>query len=173
MITAIKVSFICDRCSESGCTCDLQLCEQGYRRTCDHHSFLNVSMASPAKELPEQLRIQIVRLHKDGRGYKSNSRLLNISWNTVAAVVTRYRKSLKNDAKHNLLFMQPCIEKQIGKISGCFWLGTRIICGNWCFSDCSDSVKDIASQPLWTASKKKNTAHKSAQNSKIKLCQRT
>lgn len=43
-------------------------------------------MAPHENALPEQVKSQIVRLHKDRRGYRSICRLLNISQNTVAAV---------------------------------------------------------------------------------------
>lgn len=59
--------------------------------------------------------------------------------------------------------MQPCTEKQ-----KCFWLGSRIIWENRCFSNWSHSTsaEDIACRkPLRTKCKKK-TAHTMAQNLK-------
>ena len=50
-------------------------------------------MAPHGEELLEQARNQIVRLHKDGIGYKIISRLLNRSQNTVVVVVRWYRRT--------------------------------------------------------------------------------
>ncbi len=49
-------------------------------------------MAPHSKELSEDLRIRIVALHKDGRGYKkiSNSKL---SYSSVATVIQRFSKT--------------------------------------------------------------------------------
>ncbi len=46
-------------------------------------------MAPHGKELSEDLRIRIVALHKDGRGYKKFSNSLELSYSTVASIVPR------------------------------------------------------------------------------------
>lgn len=72
--------------------------------TCEHQNFLNFGpmgcvylhvyiMAPHGKELPEELKNLIVRLHKDGKGYRKMGDQLKISRNTVAAVIRRYRTS--------------------------------------------------------------------------------
>ncbi len=53
----------------------------------DHWMF---NMAPHGKELSEDLRIRIVALHKDGRGYKKISNNLKLSYSTVARVIQRF-----------------------------------------------------------------------------------
>uniref|UniRef100_A0A3B5AN94 Sleeping Beauty transposase HTH domain-containing protein n=1 Tax=Stegastes partitus TaxID=144197 RepID=A0A3B5AN94_9TELE len=48
-------------------------------------------MAPHGKELPQECKNLIVRLHRDGKGYKKIGDQLKISRNTVAAVIRRYR----------------------------------------------------------------------------------
>ncbi len=51
-------------------------------------------MAPHGKELSEDLRIRIVVLHKDGRGYKKFSNNLKLSYSTVASVIQRFSKTV-------------------------------------------------------------------------------
>lgn len=79
-------------------------------------------------------------------------------WRRAAPSITE--GASKNDNIYNSLFTENCIDKQMGK---CLWLGTRIICGDWCFCDWSDSTKDIAlSRPPRMRSKTKTIALKMA-----------
>ncbi len=50
------------------------------------------NMAPHGKELSEDLRIRIVALHKDGRGYKKFGNTLKPSYSTVARVKTFPRR---------------------------------------------------------------------------------
>ncbi len=56
----------------------------------DHWMF---NMAPHGKELSEDLRIRIVALHKDGRGYKKFGNTLKLSYSTVARVIQRFSKT--------------------------------------------------------------------------------
>lgn len=79
-------------------------------------------------------------------------------WRKAAPSITE--GASKNENIYNSLFTENCIDKQMGK---CLWLGTRIICGDWCFCDWSDRTKDIAlSRPLRMRSKTKTIALKKA-----------
>ncbi|KAL0157214.1 hypothetical protein M9458_048460, partial [Cirrhinus mrigala] len=49
--------------------------------------------APHGKELPEDLRIRIAALHKDGLGYKRFSNNLKLSYSTVARVIQRFFKA--------------------------------------------------------------------------------
>ena len=153
--------------------------EQGYKMTCEPHSFFFLWLGlyiiqcwlPCSKKMPEQVRNQTVRLHKEWRGYKSFRRLLNISWNTNLSSGGEFYKEPHYQQQKvqwlcSLLLTQPYIEKQMGK---CFWLGTRVICRNWCYSDKSESANAIArSRPPWMASKK-TISQETAQNFKIRL----
>ncbi len=50
-------------------------------------------MAPHGKELSEDLRIIIVALNKDGRGYKKFGNSLKLSYSTVARVIQRFSKT--------------------------------------------------------------------------------
>ncbi len=52
-------------------------------------------MAPHGKELSEDLRIIIVDLHKDGRGYMKFGNSLELSYSTVARVIQRFSKTGK------------------------------------------------------------------------------
>ncbi len=57
----------------------------------DHWMF---NMAPYGKELSEDLIIRIIALHKDGRGYKKFSNILELSYSTVARVIQRFFKTV-------------------------------------------------------------------------------
>ncbi len=77
-------------------------------------------MAPHGKELSEDLRIRIVALHKDGRGYKKFGNSLELSNSTVATVVQRFSKTgftrnrpLKGRSKK----LSPCAVRQVQKLA--------------------------------------------------------
>lgn len=65
-------------------------------------------MAPHFKDLPEQEGTRLLRLPKDGGGYKNISRLLNLSRSTVVAVVTRYSKSHTTNDRRACWKIMPC-----------------------------------------------------------------
>ncbi len=60
----------------------------------DHWMF---NMAPHGKELSEDLRIRIVALHKDGRGYKKFSNSLELSYSTVARVIQMFPRGFHSE----------------------------------------------------------------------------
>ncbi len=72
-------------------------------------------MAPHGKELSEDLRIRIVALHKDGRGFKKFSNTLKLSYSTVARVIQRFSKtgSTRNrPSKGRSKKLSPCAVRQ-------------------------------------------------------------
>ncbi len=54
------------------------------------------NMAPHGKELSEDLRIRIIALHKNGRGYKKFGNTLKLSYSTVASGTQRFSKVFWN-----------------------------------------------------------------------------
>ncbi len=77
-------------------------------------------MAPHGKELSEDLRIRIVALHKDGRGYKKISNNLKLSNSTVAKFIQRFFKtgSTRNrPRKGRSKKLSPCAVCQVQKLA--------------------------------------------------------
>ncbi len=73
-------------------------------------------MAPHGKELSEDLRIRIVALHKDGRGYKKFGNTLKLSYSTVARVIQRFftqNRPRKGRSKK----LSPCAVRQVQKLA--------------------------------------------------------
>ncbi len=83
----------------------------------DHWMF---NIAPHGKELSEDLRIRIVALHKDGRGYKKFGNTLKLSYSTVASVIQRFSKtgSTRNrPRKGRSKKLSPCAVRQMQKLA--------------------------------------------------------
>ncbi len=77
-------------------------------------------MAPHGKELSEDLRIRIVALHKDGRGYKKFANSLELSYSTVARVIQRFSKMgfiLNRPRKGRSKKLSPCVVRQVQKLA--------------------------------------------------------
>ncbi len=77
-------------------------------------------MAPHGKELSEDLRIRIVALHKDGRGYKKFSNSLKPSYSTVARVIQRFSKTgftQNRPRKGRSKKLSPCAVRQVQKLA--------------------------------------------------------
>ncbi len=78
------------------------------------------NIAPHGKELSEDLRIRIVALHKDGRGYKKFGNSLKLSYSTVASVIQRFSKtgSTRNrPRKGRSKKLSPCAVRQMQKLA--------------------------------------------------------
>lgn len=97
------------------------------------------------KELPEEPKNLIVRLHKDGKVYRKTGDQLKISRKTAAAVIRRYRMSHSTSNKSHrgrppeMMHAKSSFEKQTDKG---FIHGTRVINGNQSSCDSSDNAKN-------------------------------
>ncbi len=83
----------------------------------DHWMF---NMAPHGKELSEDLRIRIVALHKDGRGYKKFGNTLKLSYSTVARVIQRFSKTgftRNRPRKGRSKKLSPCAVRQVQKLA--------------------------------------------------------
>ncbi len=72
------------------------------------------------KELSEDLRIRIVALHRDGRGYKKISYNLKLSYSTVARVIQRFSKTgftWNRPRKCRSKKLGPCAVRQVQKLA--------------------------------------------------------
>ncbi len=68
----------------------------------------------------EDLRIRIVALHKDGRGYKKFSNSLELSYSTVARVIQRFSKTgftRNRPHKGRSKKLSPCAVRQVQKLA--------------------------------------------------------
>ncbi len=77
-------------------------------------------MAPHGKELSEDLRIRIVALHKDGRGYKKFGNTLKLSYSTVASVIQRFSKTgftRNRPHKGRSKKLSPCAVRQVQKLA--------------------------------------------------------
>ncbi len=77
-------------------------------------------MAHHGKELSEDLRIRIVALHKDGRGYKKFGNTLKLSYSTVARVIQRFSKTgftRNRPHKGRSKKLSPCDVRQVQKLA--------------------------------------------------------
>ncbi len=77
-------------------------------------------MAPHGKELSEDLRIRIVALHKDGRGYKKFGNTLKMSYSTVARVIQRFSKTgfTRNmPRKGRSKKLSPCAVHQVQRLA--------------------------------------------------------
>ncbi len=77
-------------------------------------------MAPHGKELSEDLRIRIVALHKDGRGYKKFSNSLELSYSTVARVIQRFSKTgftRNRPHKGRSKKLSPCAVRHVQKLA--------------------------------------------------------
>ncbi len=83
----------------------------------DHWMF---NMAPHGKELSEDLRIRIVALHKDVRGYKKFGNTLKLSYSTVARVIQRFSKmgfTRNRPRKGRSKKLSPCVVHQVQKLA--------------------------------------------------------
>ncbi len=79
-----------------------------------------LNMAPHGKELSEDLRIRIVALHKDGRGYKKFGNTLKLSYSTVARVIKRFSKTgftRNRPRKGWSKQVGPCAVRQVQKLA--------------------------------------------------------
>ncbi len=76
-------------------------------------------MAPHGKELYEDLRIRLVALHKDGRGYKKFDNSLELSYSTVARVIQRFSKMglTQNRPRKGSKKLSPCAVRQVQKLA--------------------------------------------------------
>ncbi len=77
-------------------------------------------MAPHGKELSEDLRIRIVALHKDGRGYKKFGNSLELSYSTVASVIQKFSKmgfTRNRPCKDRSKKLSPCAVRQVQKLA--------------------------------------------------------
>ncbi len=77
-------------------------------------------MAPHGKELSEDLRIRIVALHNDGRGYKKFGNSLELSYSTVARVIQRFSKTgftRNRPRKGRSKKLCPCAVRQVQKLA--------------------------------------------------------
>ncbi len=78
------------------------------------------NMAPHGKELSEDLRIRIVALHKDGRGYEKFGNSQKLSYSTVARVIQRFSKmgfTLNRPHKGRSKKLSPCAVRQVQKLA--------------------------------------------------------
>ncbi len=83
----------------------------------DHWMF---NMAPHGKELCDYLRIRIVALHKDRRGYKKFGNSLELSYSTVARVIQRFSKTgftRNRPRKGRSKKLSPCAVRQVQKLA--------------------------------------------------------
>ncbi len=77
-------------------------------------------MAPHGKELSEDLRLRIVALHKDGRGYKKFGNSLELSYSRVASVIQRFYKTgftRNRPRKGRSKKLSPCAVRQVQKLA--------------------------------------------------------
>ncbi len=77
-------------------------------------------MAPHGKELSEDLRLRIVALHKDGRGYKKFGNSLELSYSRVASVIQRFYKTgftRNRPRKGRSKKLSPCAVHQVQKLA--------------------------------------------------------
>ncbi len=77
-------------------------------------------MAPHGKELCDYLRIRIVALHKDRRGYKKFGNSLELSYSTVARVIQRFSKTgftRNRPRKGRSKKLSPCAVRQVQKLA--------------------------------------------------------
>ncbi len=85
-----------------------------------HTDHWMLNMAPHGKELSEDLRIRIVALHKDGRGYKKFGNNLELSYSTVARVIQRFSKTgftRNRPRKGRSKKLSPCAVRQVQKLA--------------------------------------------------------
>ncbi len=78
------------------------------------------NIAPHGKELSEDLRIRIVALHKDGRGYKKFGNSLELSYSTVARVIQMFSKTgftRNRPRKGRSKKLSPCAVHQVQKLA--------------------------------------------------------
>ncbi len=77
-------------------------------------------MTPHGKELSEDLKIRIVALHKDDRGYKKFGNSLELSYSTVARVIQRFSKTgltRNRPRKGRSKKLSPCAVRQVQKLA--------------------------------------------------------
>ncbi len=77
-------------------------------------------MAPHDKDFSEDLRIRIVALHIDGRGYKKISNNLKLSYSTVASVIQRFSRTgstWNRPRKGRSKKLSPCAVHQVQELA--------------------------------------------------------
>ncbi len=123
----------------------------------------------------EDLRIRIVALHKDGRGYKKFSNSLELSYSTVARVIQRFSKTgftRNRPHKGRSKKLSPCAVRQVQKLASkkqmhecCqhYFRGCR---SGRSACQCSDHKPHTAtSQFAWPSSQKEASSEAGSQKS--------
>ncbi len=130
----------------------------------------------------EDLRIRIVALHKDGRGYKKISNSLELSYSTVARVIQRFSKTgftRNRPRKGRSKKLSPCAVRQVQKLAS---KKQTHECCQHCFRgcrsgrsacQCSDHTPHTAtSRFAWASSQKEASSEAGSQKSLQTVCWR-
>ncbi len=133
MITAIHRLTMQSHMSYSSCSCfclldrTIQICVSCFRAVkiwCFEYNSLILTTGCSTWHLmaknSEDLRIRIVALHKDGRGYKKFGNTLKLSYSTVARVIRRFSRmgfTRNRPRKGRSKKLSPCAVRQVQKLS--------------------------------------------------------
>ncbi len=131
----------------------------------------------------ENLRVRIVALHKNGRGYKKFGNTLKPSYSTVARVIQRFSKTgftLNRPRKGRSKKLSPCAVRQVQKLASKNrrMSATSIALDRGCRSwrsacQCSDHTPHTAtSQFAWPSSQKEASSEAGSQKSLQTVCWR-
>ncbi len=125
-------------------------------------------MAPNGKELSEDLRIRIVALHKDGRGYKKFGNSLELSYSTVARVIQRFSKMGFTLNRRSASGAEAGFKKQTHECCQHCFRGCR---SGMSACQCSDHMPHTAtSQFAWPSSQKEASSEAGSQKSLQKVC---
>ncbi len=134
-------------------------------------------MAPHGKELSEDLRIRIVALHKDGRGYKKFGNSLEPSYSTVAMVIQRFSKTgftQNRPRKGRSKKLSPCAVRQVQKLASKKQTHCFRGCRSWRSAcQCSDHMPHTAtSRFAWPSSQKEASSEAGSLKSLQTVCWR-
>ncbi len=145
-----------------------------------HTDYWMFNMAPHGKELSEDLRIRIVALHNDGRGYKKFGNTLKPSYSTVARVIQRFSKTgLTRNRPHKgrSKKLSPCAVRQVQKLASknrhmsAASIALEVAEVEAC--QCSDHMPHTAtSQFAWPSSQKEASSEAGSQKSLQTVCWR-
>ncbi len=137
-------------------------------------------MAPHGKELSEDLRIRIVALHKDGRGYKKFGNSLELSYSTVATVIQRFSKTgftRNRSCKGRSKKLSPCAVRQVQKLASknrrmsAASIASEVAEMEGSACQCSDHTPHTAtSRFAWPLSQKETSSEAGSQKSLHTAC---